>query len=265
MSRLIQFAKLQAAGNDFIVLDTEHCASETLTPELIQRLCKRHYGVGADGLIYLNGLGMRYYNADGSVGAMCGNGLRAAVLYAYTNGKLGRDQDFEMQADDGIHTVRYEGQDSITVEILNSKPLARAVQLDLPGEFHFKGFFNTGVPHIVLECSQDLGQVDVAKMGRALRYDPQFEPQGTNVNFCRPAAGGVIHLRTYERGVEAETQACGTGAVATALAYGLYQGQRLIRTHGGMLRIEQKGEQLFLNGSARMVFVGQVLLDGHRP
>lgn len=264
MEQLIQFAKLQAAGNDFVIINGQLLDDGQPTREQIQHLCHRNYGIGADGLITISDLQMHFFNADGSVGAMCGNGLRAAVLYGYVNGNLGRDQYFEIQADDGLHTVRYQNNDAITVEILYQAQPSKHLHPKLPHGLHFKGFFNTGVPHVVLEAA-DLEHVDVALLGRQLRFDPVFGPEGTNVNFARPAANGAIHLRTYERGVETETLACGTGSVATALAYGLYQGKRRIHTRGGILTIEQHGDKIYLTGSARMVYVGQILLDGHRP
>ena len=208
------FAKYEGAGNDFILIDNRE-GGFTPRAELIAALCDRHFGIGADGLMTLArsaeiDCSMRYYNADGSEGEMCGNGARCFALFAQHLGIGGETKYFD--AADGLHTAR----------ICRSKGPAGEIELGMTAvrEICTGGdwwFLNTGVPHYV-EFVDELETVDVTGRGRAIRRDTARFPQGTNVNFVQIAGDGAIRMRTYERGVENETLACGTGAVASAIA-----------------------------------------------
>ncbi len=214
----IPFSKLSGSGNDFILVDNrEGIVPEEALFETARRLCRRKFSVGADGFIALElaesaDFRWRFYNADGSSAEMCGNGGRCAARFAAARGIAGERLCFETLA--GI----------IQAEVRGAR-----VKLELPppGEFQADreipldtgsvraSCINTGVPHVVV-CVDDLEGVDVADLGRRIRFHPLFEPAGTNVNFIRRMDGNRIAMRTYERGVEGETLACGTGALASA-------------------------------------------------
>ncbi|MBR6245917.1 MAG: diaminopimelate epimerase [Bacteroidales bacterium] len=206
------FQKWHGAGNDFLVADNRE-GSVTLSKEMIVHLCNRHTGFGADGLILLENSDMAdfkmvFYNPDGSTGMMCGNGGRCIVAFAATLGY----ESFSFEAADGIHrgTVLSREGDVFSVRITMSDVEGYA---QLPtGEF----FLNTGTRHLV-KFVPDISKVDVAKAGSKLRRDKRFAPEGVNVNFVSEQFG-VLSVRTFEKGVEAETLACGTGIVASAIA-----------------------------------------------
>ena len=229
---LVKFVKYEGAGNDFILIDDREGA---FRPDAghIAALCDRHFGIGADGLMTLRrsaGLdcSMRYYNADGSAGEMCGNGARCFALFAEI--ELGMINVSEIRSGDGWW------------------------------------FLNTGVPHYV-EMVHDVDGIDVNGRGRGIRYDTGRFPQGTNVNFVEVTGNGAIRMRTYERGVEHETLACGTGATAAAIItnYALQHGttKYRIQVPGGELIVgftHEAGTQNYTNirltGPARRVFSG---------
>lgn len=260
MERLIHFTKIEAAGNDFIFLD-----AAVINTQIVKQLCDRHFGIGADGVIVMTNLQMRYYNADGSEGNMCGNGLRAAVLYSYIQGLIPRGELVRLKAEDGEHLAKIENPDNISVEIIDDSDsfFIPNLQEKLPENLTVLGFFNTGVPHIVLKVLGDLQKVDVNGIGKKIRFDSTFAPDGTNVNFITVSDTNFIRIRTYERGVEEETLACGTGAVAAFLAAASENNEPVtVQSRGGQLTIFRKEKHLFLNGSARITFVGQTVLEG---
>ena len=257
------FAKYEGAGNDFILIDNR---DGVFTPDaaVIARLCDRHFGIGADGLMTLArsaeiDCSMRYYNADGSEGEMCGNGARCFALFAQHLGIGGETKYFD--AADGLHTAR----------ICRSKGPAGEIELGMTAvrEIRTGGdwwFLNTGVPHYV-EFVDDLASVDVTGRGRIIRRDTTRFPQGTNVNFVHITGNGAISVRTYERGVENETLACGTGATAAAIvASFVFQPQTAhyaVSVPGGELAVRfshEPGTQTYtdirLTGPARRVFGG---------
>ncbi len=270
MKNRIHFSKIEATGNDFIFIDAQDFALDALTDQLIREMCQRHFSVGADGLIFIDDLKMRYFNADGSVGAMCGNGLRAATLYIKNKDRLNTNNSALLEADDGIHEVYMQDESTYKVEIRiqetqlpNPNP-----RYTLPDYLKILGFFDTGVPHLVLAVEKDLDTIDIDLIGKKLRFDLTFRPQGTNVNFASITKDKKVHLRTYERGVEAETLACGTGATATYLAYHrlgkVADNQLLINTRGGLLEVSQKNGKTYLTGQARLVYCGEYPLDNKK-
>ena len=260
---LVKFVKYEGAGNDFILIDDREGA---FRPDAghIAALCDRHFGIGADGLMTLRrsaGLdcSMRYYNADGSEGEMCGNGARCFSLFAEHLGIGGETKYFD--AADGLHTAR----------IRRTKGLAGQIEVGMIAVREIRTgdgwwFLNTGVPHYV-EFVDDLEAVDVTGRGRAIRRDTARFPQGTNVNFVQITGDGTIRMRTYERGVENETLACGTGATAaaivTAFARQPHTTDFRITVPGGALAVRfshEQGTQTYtdirLTGPARRVFEG---------
>ena len=217
----LEFTKMNGAGNDFVMVDNRD-GSRSLERDQIARLCDRHRGIGGDGLIAVEGTPelprMRYYNADGGEAEMCGNGARcfarfAARLLDQNEGTL----SFMTQA--GMIAAELLGDQ---VRLLMSEPhsLQLAHSLQVTGTEIEVHSLNTGVPHAVTFVS-DLELTSVVETGRALRKHQRFAPAGTNANFAQVLAPGSLAVRTYERGVEDETLACGTGVVATALIHHL--------------------------------------------
>ncbi|MBR2216888.1 MAG: diaminopimelate epimerase [Alistipes sp.] len=258
-----EFTKYEGAGNDFILIDNR---DGVFTPEAeaIARLCDRHFGIGADGVMTLArsaeiDCSMRYYNADGSEGEMCGNGARCFALFAEHLGIGGETKYFD--AADGLHTAR----------IRRSKGPAGEIELGMTAVREIRTgdgwwFLNTGVPHYV-EFVDDLASTDVIGRGRIIRRDTARFPQGTNVNFVQVTGDGTIRVRTYERGVENETLACGTGATAAAIVANFALQPRTVRyavsVPGGELTVRfshEPGTQTYtdirLTGPARRVFGG---------
>lgn len=261
-----RFAKYEGAGNDFILLDGRQ-GLPPLDAARIARLCDRHFGIGADGLMTLLppayegcDCSMRYFNADGSAGEMCGNGGRCFALFAHHAG-IG-DEVKRFDSTDGLHSARMLRADALTGEI-------ELGMIDVGEIFRSpEGWLalNTGVPHYV-EIVDDVDAMDVAGRGRAIRYDLARFPEGTNVNFVSVTGRGALRIRTYERGVEAETLACGTGATAAAIAVNRTLQPNVdrfeIAARGGRLtvgfeRLPQSGRytHIRLSGEARKVFEG---------
>ena len=270
MSRLIDFAKIQATGNDFVFIDIVKNGIEEVSAENIKKICDRHNGIGADGIVLISygeaqPVKMKYFNADGSLGEMCGNALRATVLFSYLLGKIKMKSWHQVEADDGEHAVYMDSADEIQVEIKVKNALedVSEEEINLSIDFQTLGFINTGVPHLVLNTASDIEEIDVIKQGRELRYHKRFQPDGTNVNFVKVKNDNELHIRTYERGVENETLSCGTGIIASTIAYwkrfGKEQSGVSVSTLGGQLHVFYQNEKLFLKGPARVAFVGQYL------
>lgn len=217
----LNFWKMNGAGNDFVMLDNRDL-SLALTNDQIAHLCDRHRGVGADGLLCVepatNGgdFKMRYYNADGGEAEMCGNGARCFGRFVNRlhDDKLPQIR-FETLA--GMISAEFEG-DQVRINMSAPHSLRLNDSLPVVGENLTVHSVNTGVPHAVVFV-QDLDNVPVRSWGAGLRYHEAFKPKGTNANFAREIAPGSISIRTYERGVEDETLACGTGMVACALIH----------------------------------------------
>jgi len=259
----LQFEKIEATGNDFVIY------SNTAEPDKaqIKHLCDRHLGIGADGMIVLqpeagrHAFRFNYFNSDGSRGEMCVNGCRAAVLFASRRGWIAQGKPFTFLADDGAHEGHIEG-DTIRVEVhINSMP--RAIALDVSGELTEGYAINTGVPHVVF-FSDDLNKSDFIEWARKIRNDRQHFPKGTNVNLLKRVAGDTIKIRTYERGVEAETLSCGTGMCASAYVFAARSemprnGINVISA-GGRVNIRKKDKSLYITGPARFVFRGEIEL-----
>ena len=268
---LLNFTKMNGAGNDFVMLDNRN-GSLALTDHQIARLCDRHRGVGADGLLLVEkaeakaDFRMRYYNADGREAEMCGNGARCFARFVdklapVSEGKV----DFETPA--GVISATLRG-DQVSLGMSQPGPFADGVELDAAGETLTVYSINTGVPHAVV-LLDDLDGTDVHKIGAALRHHHHFQPRGTNVNFVRQLGPQDLAIRTYERGVEAETLACGTGVVASALTIAALTGAESpirVLVKGGdtltvdFLRSGQGFSHVVLTGPADFVFEGDISL-----
>lgn len=269
----LTFTKMNGAGNDFVVIDNR-LQDIHLMPIQIAHLCDRHRGIGADGLLLVEtaqqgaDFRMRYYNSDGGEAEMCGNGARCFARFAAgLAGSSSTSVSFETQA--GI--IRATLFDDLTVELQMSTPhsLEEAEILLVEDLQQTVSFLNTGVPHAVVFV-EDLQRVNVAEAGRVLRNHPHFAPSGTNVNFVTPIASSEIAIRTYERGVEAETLACGTGVVASALLFHLQTNAPspvAVHVQGGdtlTVRFTETDRgvfpSVFLRGPADIVFSGTITI-----
>jgi diaminopimelate epimerase len=272
MNHLIDFVKIQATGNDFVVCSGEELLLNELEPEVIKRICNRQFGIGSDGFIVIGGhktgqLSMRYFNSDGTAGEMCGNGLRAAVLFSYVSGFIKNSEWYTIDATDGQHQVKYFSTDKIQVEIaVKGQPESiDGQELTVPDNLNIWGFINTGVPHLVLNTNHDIENLDVYSIGKHYRYHDRFQNQGTNVDFVEITGKNRIKVRTYERGVEQETLSCGTGVTASALFYRRLfptdAKQIIVETKGGILEVMQNEDRIFLTGPARISYTGHYLLE----
>lgn len=264
---LQKFYKMQGSGNDFIIIDNRAPrVTQEAMPAWAKALCPRAFSIGADGIIFLEedtsgqaATRWHFFNADGSRAEMCGNGSRCATLLAHLLGMAPAEHFMLTDAGPVRAHVRPEKND-VEVQLTPVKNLKLDTILDLDGQAQTVHFANTGVPHAVI-ITPDVKSLDVPKIGALVRYHAHFAPAGTNANFIQIVDRGHILLRTYERGVENETYACGTGAaasVAVAQALGQCDASAEVTTSGGeKLRITVRGQDIFLGGQARIVYAGE--------
>jgi diaminopimelate epimerase len=218
----ISFYKMQGSGNDFILIDNRKAVLKGRNlKDLARTVCDRHYSVGADGLIVIvpsrkADFKWRFFNADGSEAEMCGNGSRCAARFAYLNKIAKKTMAFETLA--GIIRAEVKAG-TVKVQLSGASGLRQNISVPFEGGARTGHYINTGVPHVVY-LSGDLATEDVDGVGRRTRYHDLFKPAGTNVNFIQVKGKHKLSIRTYERGVEGETLACGTGSVAAALVAG---------------------------------------------
>ncbi|MEX1119243.1 MAG: diaminopimelate epimerase [Terrimicrobiaceae bacterium] len=267
----LDFWKMNGAGNDFVLLDNRQ-GSLVLSGASIARLCDRNRGVGADGVLLVEpavagaDFRMRYFNADGGEAEMCGNGARCFARFAQRLLNNGTDSlSFETPA--GEIQARLEGE-NVRLQMSNPHSWQDPRALDLAGNIRQTHFVNTGVPHAVVFV-EDLNHVDVQAEGAAARYHEVFAPKGTNVNFVSVESPGHLAIRTYERGVEGETLACGTGVVASALIHAKSHavGSPVsVQVRGGdiltvtFLIKDSNYQDVTLTGPADFVFQGRIVI-----
>ncbi|NWG01865.1 MAG: diaminopimelate epimerase [Syntrophaceae bacterium] len=271
----IPFMKMSGSGNDFILIDhRELFLKEDHLRDFIQKVCRRRISVGADGLILIErsqkaDFKWRYFNADGGEAEMCGNGGRCAARFAYLKGIAGPSLKFETLV--GILSAQVMGK-KVKLEMIKppSPKLDETVSID--GKELIFSSINTGVPHAVLFV-EDLENLDVVRMGRAIRYHSHFAPNGTNANFVQFEKGSHLSIRTYERGVEDETLACGTGAVASALVAalkGLVKSPVSIQTQGGEILtvyFEIDGNEIkdvFFEGDVHIIYDAEMWEEAYQ-
>lgn len=264
----VAFYKMSGSGNDFVVIDNRSGAvNAESSPDFVRRVCRRRLSVGADGVIFVEpsqvaDFKWRFYNADGSLAEMCGNGARCAARFAYLNKISGRQLAFETMA--GIISAQVIHR-RVRLKMTEPSSLRYDLPVALEGKTWSVCSVNTGVPHAVL-LVDDVTQADVLGIGRQIRYHAAFAPAGTNVNFVAVNRDRSLAIRTYERGVEDETLACGTGAVAAALVAAGKVGLTspvTVRPRGGTLNIHftADGEtfaSVYLEGDARVVYTGRL-------
>jgi diaminopimelate epimerase len=273
--KTIPFFKMSGSGNDFIVIDNRAAVvPEAELTRLVVGACRRKMSAGADGMILIESsdhldFKWRFFNADGSLPDMCGNGARCAARFAYLNGIADRQMAFETRAGTIEAMV---GDDSVNIRMTDPRDLKTGMLLDIDGTPSAVGSVNTGVPHVVMVVD-DVAAVDVVERGRRIRHHRDFAPEGTNVNFVSVDQAGRISIRTYERGVEDETLACGTGNVAAALILAHERGLRspvaLTTRSGAGLTVHfntQGGRyrDVFLEGDARVIYRGELWEEAWR-
>ncbi len=271
-SSAVPFTKMSGSGNDFILIDNRGGrVREEASVDFVTAVCRRKLSIGADGVIFIENASKadfrwRFYNSDGSLAEMCGNGARCAARFAWLKGIAGRRSCFETLA--GTISAQVVG-DRVRVKLTDPTDITRNVAVDTGQQRFVVDSLNTGVPHVVVAVG-DTETVDVVSVGRAIRNHETFAPAGTNVNFVSIRPDGRMDIRTYERGVENETLACGTGAVAAALsAYLRGEAQSpvtLVPRGGAELTVffevcENGFRNVLLEGDARVVYEGLVTTE----
>lgn len=259
----IPFVKLQAAGNDFILIDEYE---KILVPEdkkhnFVAKISDRHFGIGSDGVIFVQkskdtDAKFHFFNPDGSIAEMCGNGIRCLALYFYK--KKGKKEKFKFETLAGIKEV----------EVIKKRGIKFRVNMGKIYEFKemnacsFNGFYvNIGNPHFIMEW-KDIEILNVKELGKAIRYCGQFK-NGANAHFIQKIKNNEYKIRSYERGVEDETLACGTGICSAAYAMFKKSNERkfLFHARGGDIFIEiNDNEEIFMIGDAKIVFEGKILI-----
>jgi len=274
-SGTIPFTKMTGSGNDFIIIDNrDQIINADQSAPFIRAACRRKLSVGADGLIFIEkdpeaDFQWRFFNADSSEAEMCGNGARCAARFAFLKGIVSRPRmTFRTQA--GIIAAEVRGR-RVKIRMTPPQKLLLDFSLESAGESFSLNFVNTGVPHVVglLDSQEALDSLDVCRHGNFFRFHDKFQPAGANVNFAHVQNREHMLIRTYERGVEDETLACGTGAIASALvaaAKGLVDAPVQLATRSGetlTIHFSQalQGEpgagqftQVYLEGDARVVY-----------
>ena len=265
----ILFTKAVATGNDFVIVDGRKLKIEGGLSKVARKLCDRKAGVGADGLLIIEkskkaDFRMRIFNPDGTEAEMCGNGSRCAALYAAAKG-IGRARDMAIETIAGVLKAKVSGN-TVKVRLTEPKEIKWNFCLMIDKCPYQLNFVNTGVPHVV-HFVQDLGVIDVKNLGSHMRHSGEFAPEGTNADFVKVLGRHKIRIRTYERGVEDETLACGTGAVASAIIAA--EAEKLVspitvETRGGeklkvyFELVEGNFKNVYLEGKARLVFDGNL-------
>jgi diaminopimelate epimerase len=256
----LEFYKYQGTGNDFVMIDNRSDTFPKENTQLVAHLCNRRFGIGADGLILLNkdtetDFRMVYFNSDGNLSSMCGNGGRCLVAFAQKLNVIQKETTFI--ASDGLHYAKVEEDGLVSLQMIDVSEIKSNPNYS---------FLNTGSPHHV-QIVDDLKSYNVKENGSAIRHSKLYGKEGCNINFVNKLDEGTFYLRTYERGVEDETLACGTGATAVAIAMNA-SGQTALSTinlivQGGKLavsfqKIDGKYTNVFLKGPADFVFKGTI-------
>jgi diaminopimelate epimerase len=271
----IPFYKMSGAGNDFIIIDNrdQRVKNDDLTGFIIG-VCRRRMSAGADGLILIEtsescDFRWRFFNADGSKAEMCGNGARCAARFAHEMGIAATALSFETEA--GVVSAQIIDE-RVKVRMPEPSDLQLAYALELANATLDISSINTGVPHVVVMVEQ-IDDTDVVTLGREIRFHQSFAPAGTNVNFVQRRQGNSIAIRTYERGVEDETLACGTGAIASAiLSAGQFDMNSPVdvKTRSGVhltIHFDFKDGQfsnIYMEGDARIIYTGELQPEAWR-
>ncbi len=276
--KTIKFLKMHGSGNDFVVIDTSNSRLGDQLKSHVVKLCDRIFGIGADGVLLLQrskvaDVRMRIFNADGSEAEMCGNGARCAALFFSRKKKLNK---FILETKAGLINAQVK-QDLVKIKLTDPSDIRLNLAVKSAGKEYEVDFINTGVPHAVIEMNS-LSEIAVRDLGRFIRHHEIFKPAGTNVNFVQILDRNHILIRTYERGVEDETLACGTGSVASAIISVLNHCGEIpagrsgidhkvcVKTKSGEVLIvyfrvsKNKIDNVWLEGKANIVFKGEYCL-----
>lgn len=270
----VPFYKMQGCGNDFVVIDNREAkVAEADMALWAEKVCARAFGVCADGIFFLDesddpaqDYRWHFFNSDGSRAEMCGNASRCAGKLAHAIGLAPAEHVFGTDAGPIKAQVLLDGPDAGRVKVQLTPPQRTEtnIKLDIDGEPLTIHFADTGVPHVVVFVD-DIEALDIMNLGPKIRYHDHFAPAGTNVNFAQVKSETTMLLRTYERGVEAETYACGTGAAATQLIANqlrLTDARADLTTTGGeVLSIFLEDGNVFLQGAAELTFKGDLYLE----
>ena len=270
MPKQIPFYKMVASGNDFIVIDNR---KRLIKDPIVftRKICALHTGIGADGVLLFENsqkadFKMRIINSDGSEAEACGNGFRCIALYACE--KLDYPKEFEFESISGRIHARVGQNQRVQVQLVRPSEVRLRSEIQVMGHRLHYSFLNTGVPHTVI-LVEGLDKIDVLALGRAIRFHDDFKPRGTNVNFIEVKSPKEIQVRTYERGVENETLACGTGSTASAIASSLLGYTKppvAVKTSGGeILTVDFKRDgdrvtETTLEGEVHFVYEGKLEL-----
>ena len=267
----IPFMKLSGAGNDFVIINNLDGVVSENQEAFVMKVCARRLSVGADGLLLVDpsdaaDFRMRYFNADGGEVETCGNGARCISKFAYVQGIASQRMRFETLA--GIYDAEILGE-NVKVRMSDPTDIRLGFELELTDGLHQADFANTGVPHVVYPV-EDLAQTDVFNLGKQTRYHQEFQPAGTNANFVTVTDRHHMEIRTYERGVEDETLACGTGSIASAIVSclkGEVDSPVSLRSTGGFVltihfdRVGKEIKNVHLEGDARIIYSGELMQD----
>jgi diaminopimelate epimerase len=268
----VTFYKMSGSGNDFIIVDNRSgLFSFSDVPLAVAKLCRRGLSIGADGVILLEktdedkvDFAWEFYNADGSRATMCGNGARCAARLAYLLGISGKTVSFLTAV--GVITAHILAGGRVRLRTTPPGDIRLHQTITVDTDEWAYHFAHTGVPHVVIEVP-DVEEIPVFERGRRIRYHPDFSPEGANVNFVSVKEGGIVRIRTYERGVEGETYACGTGAVAAAITLaraGKVKPPVSLLPKSGIditIDFEPKEDSItdvFLEGDARLIYTGTI-------
>jgi diaminopimelate epimerase len=274
------FTKMSGAGNDFVFIDNKVNPDFVLSPEKIKKICDRRFGIGADGVIQIEDISgydfkMSYFNADGSTGSLCANGARCAIWFAQNTARL-KDGKANFFAAENDYSGEVIDTELIKFNLNPPRKIKFNFKVKAFGQLITANYADTGSPHVVIKITdiqsvpntnkffQNINDVPVYKIGREIRYNTDFAPGGTNVNFVQ-VAGNELLIRTYERGVEDETLACGTGSVASAIICSVTDKLKppiTLKTFGGdklVVNFEvenQKVKNPSITGPAKIIFNG---------
>jgi diaminopimelate epimerase len=272
---MIEFYKMSGSGNDFIIIDNLDLSLDVGDlSEFARKVCMRKFSVGADGLVVIEpsdsvDFKWRFFNSDGSLAEMCGNAARCVARFVFMKGIAGQKMSWETIA--GIISAEVN-DDVVKAKLTDPSPVETEIKIDADGKYFIADSVDTGVPHAVVFVD-DLDNRDVYNDGRKIRYHEYFSPKGTNANFAAVIDQHNIKVRTYERGVEDETLACGTGMVASALAAaqrGLVESPvEVLARSGETLRVYFENQnalwrEIYLEGRVKMVYQGLLFEESYK-
>ena len=279
----ISFNKMSGAGNDFVVFNLNSFSQLNLDKNLVKKICDRHFGIGADGLITISNsekydFEMNYFNADGTTGSLCGNGARCAIMFAKKNGLL-KNNSAKFLSNELEYSGEIISAKEVRFDLSSPQKIKLNFKVKAGNQLITASFVDTGSPHIVIYLDQilvdaknpkifytNIDDVPVVELGREIRNLPEFYPEGVNVNFLK-AENNYLKIRTYERGVEDETLACGTGSVASAIISNLiknFSAPVTFITRGNDklfvdFEVENNGfSKVSLTGPAEFIFAGEI-------